>query len=188
MEKCRRMKRLHCMSKNLIYSWLWKSPTTRQQYRRSDSFAMKTNILMNGSTVKKCNTENFVATLIPGLSTSSSSNFPSATFMTPSRQEIDHLTSSSSSSTSPTATVQVNMLKRRERVDKVGLFAAVFAAAFGPLQQIKNYNKSRTNLLYSQKKPAVSQIKKFSCVFKVFLFLGPFLLLLQLGVLSHWLP
>ena len=38
------------------------------------------------------------------LSTSSSSSFPSSTSMTPSRQEIDHPTSSSSSSTSPTTT------------------------------------------------------------------------------------
>ena len=42
---------------------------------------------------------------VPGLSTLSSSSFPSSTSMTPSRQEIDHPTSSSSSSTSPTMTV-----------------------------------------------------------------------------------
>ena len=53
MEKCRRMKRPQCMSKNWIYSWLWKSSTTHHQYYRSESFAMKTDILMNGSTVKK---------------------------------------------------------------------------------------------------------------------------------------
>ena len=52
-----------------------------------------------------CNTENFVPVVVPGLSTSSSSNLPSSTSMTPSRQEIDHPTSSSSSSTSPTITV-----------------------------------------------------------------------------------
>ena len=50
------------------------------------------------------NTENFVPNVVPGLSTSSSSNFPSSTSMTLSRQEIDHPTSSSSSSTSPTTT------------------------------------------------------------------------------------
>ena len=33
-------------------SWLWKSSKTRQQYCRSESFAMKTGILMNGSMVK----------------------------------------------------------------------------------------------------------------------------------------
>ena len=52
-----------------------------------------------------CNTENFVPIVVPGLSTSSSSSFPSSTSMTPSRQEIDHPKSSSSSSTSPTMTV-----------------------------------------------------------------------------------
>ena len=52
MEKCRRMKRLQCMSKNWIYSWQWNSSRTHQQYCRSESFAMKTDILMNGSTVK----------------------------------------------------------------------------------------------------------------------------------------
>ena len=53
----------------------------------------------------QCNTENFVPIVVPGLPTSSSSNFPSSTSMTPSRQEIDHPTSSSISSTSPTTTV-----------------------------------------------------------------------------------
>ena len=41
-----------CMSKNWIYSWLWKSSKTRQQYCRLESFAMKTDILMNGPMVK----------------------------------------------------------------------------------------------------------------------------------------
>ena len=45
-----------------------------------------------------CNTENFVPIVVPGLSTSSSSNFPSLTSMTPPRKEIDHPSSSSSSS------------------------------------------------------------------------------------------
>ena len=43
--------------------------------------------------------------MVPGSSTSSSSSFPSSTSMTPSRQEIDHPTSSSSLSTSPTMTL-----------------------------------------------------------------------------------
>ena len=42
----------------------------------------------------QCNTENFVPIVVLGLSTSSSSSFPSSTSMTPSRQEIDHPTSS----------------------------------------------------------------------------------------------
>ena len=52
MEKCRRMKRPQRTSKNWIYSWLWKSSRIRQQSYRSESFAMKTDILMSGSTVK----------------------------------------------------------------------------------------------------------------------------------------
>ena len=51
MEKCRRMRRPQCTSKNWIFSWLWKSSKTRQQSYRSESFAMKTDILMSGSTV-----------------------------------------------------------------------------------------------------------------------------------------
>ena len=61
---------------------------------------------------KQSNTENFVSIVVPGLSTSSSSNFPSSTSMTPSRQEIDHPTSSSSSSTSPTTTVSSDSTTR----------------------------------------------------------------------------
>ena len=45
MEKCRRMKRPQCTSKNWIYSWLSRSSKTRQQSYRSESFAMKTDIL-----------------------------------------------------------------------------------------------------------------------------------------------
>ena len=64
----------------------------------------KPHLIENGIRTQ-CNTENFVPIVVPGLSTSSSSNFPSSTSMTPSRQEMDHPTSSSSSSTSPTTTV-----------------------------------------------------------------------------------
>ena len=64
----------------------------------------KPHLIKDGIRIQ-CNTENFVPIVVPGLSTSSSSNFPSSTFVTPSRQEIDHPTSSSSSSTSPTTTV-----------------------------------------------------------------------------------
>ena len=59
----------------------------------------KTHLIKNGIRIQ-CNTENFVPIVVPGLSTSSSSSLPSSTFMKPSRQEIDHPTSSSSSSTS----------------------------------------------------------------------------------------
>ena len=59
----------------------------------------KPHLIKNGIRII-CNTENFVPIVVPGLSTSSSSSLPSSTSMTPSRQEIDHPTSSSSSSTS----------------------------------------------------------------------------------------
>ena len=61
----------------------------------------KPHLIENGIR-KQCNTENFVPIVVPGLSSSSSSSFHPSTSMTPSRQEIDHPTSSSSSSTSPT--------------------------------------------------------------------------------------
>ena len=92
---------------------------------------MKTDILTNGSTVKKphlikngvriqCNTENFVPIVVPGLSASSSSSSHSSTSMTPSRQENDHPTSSSSSSTSPTTTV-LSDSETRAREDLSGI-------------------------------------------------------------------
>ena len=64
----------------------------------------KPHLIKNGIRIQ-CNTENLVPIVVPGLSTSSSSSFLSSTSMTPSRQEIDYPTSSSSSSTSPTMTV-----------------------------------------------------------------------------------
>ena len=63
----------------------------------------KQHLIKNGIRIQ-CNTETFVPIVVPGLSMSSSSSFPSSITMTPSRQEIDHPTSSSSSSTSPTMT------------------------------------------------------------------------------------
>ena len=63
----------------------------------------KPPLIDNGFRIQ-CNTENFVPIVVPGLSTSSSSSLSSSTSMTPSRQEIDHPTCSSSSSTSPTMT------------------------------------------------------------------------------------
>ena len=90
------------------------------------AFAMKTDILTNGSTVKnhislktgfvynECNTENFVPIVVPGLSTSSSSCSYHSTSRTPSRQERHCSTSSSSSSSSPTATSIDNETRERE--------------------------------------------------------------------------
>ena len=57
----------------------------------------KPHLIKNGIRIQ-CNTENFVPIMVLGLSTSSSSSLPSLTSMTPSRQEIDHPTSSSRSS------------------------------------------------------------------------------------------
>ena len=99
-----------------------KSSKTRQQYCRSKSFAMKTDILMNGSMVKNhislkkgiripCNTENFVPIVVPGLSNSSSD---SSTSRTLSRQGSPCSTSSSSSSSSPT----LSEIQSREREDR----------------------------------------------------------------------
>ena len=61
--------------------------------------------------------------MVPGLSTSSSSSLPSSTSMTPLRQEIDHPTSSSSSSTSPTVTSSTvsSDSKTRAREDLSGI-------------------------------------------------------------------
>ena len=83
----------------------------------------KPHLIKNGIRIK-CNTENFVPIVVPGLSTSSSSSFPSSTSMTPSRQEIDHLTSSSSSSTSPpmtSSTVSSESVARQELGDPCGI-------------------------------------------------------------------
>ena len=46
--------------------------------------AQKPHLIKNGIRIQ-CNTENFVPIVVPGLSTSSSSSFPSSTFVTPSR-------------------------------------------------------------------------------------------------------
>ena len=64
----------------------------------------KPHLIKNGIRIQS-NTENFVPIVVPGWSSSSSSNFPSSTSISPSKQEIAHPTFSSSSSTSPTTTV-----------------------------------------------------------------------------------
>ena len=102
MEKCRRMKRPQCMSKNWMYSWLWKSSGRRQQFSSLGKLCDgKTDILMNWSTVK-----NHISTETGfGYSATRRTSFRSwflvfqrgvppacffSTSMTPSRQEIDH--------------------------------------------------------------------------------------------------
>ena len=82
----------------------------------------KPHLIKNGVRIQ-CNIGNFVPIVVPGLSTSSPSSLPSSTSMTPSRQEIDHPTSSSSSSTSPTmtsSTVSSDSVARQARGDLCG--------------------------------------------------------------------
>ena len=80
--------------------------------------------LIKNSIRLQCNTENFVPIVVLGLSASPSSSFPSSTSMTPSKQEIDHPTSSSSLSTSPTvtsSTVSSESVAGQERGDPCGM-------------------------------------------------------------------
>ena len=116
MEKCKRMKRQLCMSKNWIVSWLWKSSITRQQCYRSESFAMingqKPHLIKNGIRII-FNTENFVPIVVLGLSSSSTGS--SSTQRTPMKQESHSSSSSSSSSSSPT----VGEIQVREREDRI---------------------------------------------------------------------
>ena len=129
MVKCRRMKRPQFLSKNWKNSWhksprgyvstsiAWKSLRWTRMLSRVDQRLKTTSHW-------KRYTENFVPIVVLGLSTSSSSNFPSSTSMTPSRQEIDHPTSSSSSSTSPPMTpsiVSSGSVARQERWDQCGI-------------------------------------------------------------------
>ena len=88
----------------------------RYPYERING--QKPHLIENGIRIQ-CNTENFVPIVVPGLSASSSSGFPSSTSLTPSKQEIDHPASSSSSSTSPAMTVS-NDSETREREDLSG--------------------------------------------------------------------
>ena len=76
----------------------------------------KPHLIKNGIRIR-CHTENFVPIVVPSLSASSSSSSHSSTLMTPSRQENDHPTSSSSWSTSPTTTVSYEHVERKERSD-----------------------------------------------------------------------
>ena len=124
MEKCRRTKRPQFTSKNWIYSRQWKSSRIRQQSYRSESFAMNTDTLTSGSTV----TNHISFKTVFGCSATRRTSFRSwflvcqrvPTLMTPSRQEIDHPTSSSSSSTWPTTTVSSDS-ETRAREDLCGI-------------------------------------------------------------------
>ena len=94
-----RMKRLQCTSAVLSLGKLCDEHGNSYEWINGQ----KPHLIKNGIRIQ-CNTENFVPIVVPGLLTSSSSSLPSSTSMTPSRQEIDHPTSSLSSSTSPTMT------------------------------------------------------------------------------------
>ena len=76
------------------------------------------HLIKNGIRIQ-CNTENFVPTVVPGLSTSSSSGsyHSTSTSMTPSRQERHCSTSSSSSSSSQTTSTSSDN-ETREREDR----------------------------------------------------------------------
>ena len=79
----------------------------------------KPHLIKNGIRTR-CNTENFVSIVLPGLSASSPSSSYLSTSMTPSRKESNHPTSSSSLSTSPTTTVSSDS-ETREREDRSGI-------------------------------------------------------------------
>ena len=118
MEKCRRMMRLQCMSKELdiflTMKVLENTPAVLSLEKLCDE---------NGYSYEWINgqqphlTENFVPIVVPGLSTSSSFGSYQSTSRTPSRQESYCSTSSSSSSSSPTATSSDN--ETREREDRI---------------------------------------------------------------------
>ena len=80
--------------------------------------SQKSQLIDNGIRIQ-CNTENIVPIVFPGLSSSSSSSFPSSTSMTPSRQEIDHPTSTSPNMTS--STVSSDSVTRQAREDLSGI-------------------------------------------------------------------
>ena len=130
MEKCRRMKRQRCVKELDIFltmKVLENTPAVLSLGKHCDEHGysyewingQKTHLIKNGIRIQ-CNTENFVPIVVLGLSESFSSSFPSSTSMTPSRQEIDHPTSSSSSSTSPTKTVSSDS-ETKAREDLCGI-------------------------------------------------------------------
>ena len=91
-EKCKRMRKQQCMSKNCTYSWQWSSSKIHQQFSHLESSARTTNVLLSGPVVSyhislkigrriQCNTKNFVSIVALGLSTSSPSS-PTSTSWT----------------------------------------------------------------------------------------------------------
>ena len=123
MEKCRRTKRLQCMSKNWIYFVTLKvienTPAVlslgllcdENGYSYEWINGQKPHLIKNGIRII-CNTENFVPIVVPDLSSSSSGS--SSTSRTPMKQESHSSSSTSSSSSSPTE----RETKTREHEDR----------------------------------------------------------------------
>ena len=121
MEKCKRMKRQLSMSKSWIYSWQKVLENTlavlslgklcdEHGYSYEWINGQKPHLIKDGIRII-CNTENFVAIVVPGLSSSSSGS--SSTSRTPMKQESHSSSSSSTSPSSPT----VGEISVRERED-----------------------------------------------------------------------
>ena len=176
---------------------------TRQQYCRSESFAMKTGIPTNRSMVKKphlikdgiriiCNTENFVLIVVPGLSASSSSSSPSSTSMTPSRQEIDHPTSSRSLVDSLASKIHANFDVISLDLPKSRTMLTVLtclAKQSGSHWRFQ-FLTSILDGLFQFFVHSINEIhpSQLSCGLQMELFIRPLLPLLQLGVPSHCFP
>ena len=83
----------------------------------------KPDLIKNGIRIQ-CNTETFGPIVVLGLSPSSSSSLPSSTPITPSRQEIDHPKTPTSSPTwtpMTSSTVSSESVARQERGDPCGM-------------------------------------------------------------------
>ena len=184
MEKCRRMKRLQCMSKSWKNSWLWKSSKTRQQYCRLGSFAMKTDILMNGSRVKNhislktgfgynaTRRTSFLSWFQACQRGSSPGSHPS-TSMTPSRQERHCSTSSSSSSSSLTTTTSSD-IETREREDQseIDSFQCLCQVSNADVRTVKpvvcresNHEHSQTNQKITKTNEKETMIERWNPLF-----------------------
>ena len=123
MEKCRRMKRLQCMSKNWIFltmKVLENTPAVLSLGKLCDENGYPYEWIKGQKHLVKdgiriiCNTENFVPIVVPGLSTSSSARSHPSTSRTLTRQVSHCSTSSSSSSSSPTVISSGNGTRESE--------------------------------------------------------------------------
>ena len=98
----------------------------------------KPHLILNSIRIP-CNTENFAPIVVPGLSASFSSSSHPSTAMTPSRQECDHPTFSSSLSTSPTTTVLTDS-ETREREDRSGIDSHPVPVSSSHVERIERGN------------------------------------------------